>query len=130
MENHTNESNGLGGQQPPEQTSTRARPFEAIGSALRRGAEDARPAAEGALPRLKSVLNSAVYWTAYGLSYGAIFQWTLAKAGSLEGVRKGRSTAEQCLERLKAARNAKNANRTASTPLLGSPPQEAQAGPA
>src|SRR5205814_9209359 len=50
--------------------------FDAIRHAMRKGAEDARTAAEKAIPKVKSTAADAVYWTAYGVSFAVVFQWT------------------------------------------------------
>src|SRR6185295_17543343 len=65
------------------QTNPQPQPQRPVGDALRdailRGAEDARTAAEKAIPKVKSAAADAVYWTAYGVSFAAVFQWTMAK---------------------------------------------------
>jgi len=74
--------------------------FDALLDALRRGAEDARTAAEKAIPKVKSAAADAVYWAAYGVSYAAVFQWTLAKGLTPESLKSG------CHDGIKAAEEA------------------------
>ena len=84
-------------------------PDRSVLSALRKGAEDARTAAEKAIPKVKSAAADAVYWTTYGVSFAAVFQWTLAKglapeslkSGCYDGVKAGREAAEKWIEKLK-----------------------------
>ena len=38
---------------------------------------------------MKSAAADAVYWTAYGVSFAAVFQWTLAKGLAPESLRSG-----------------------------------------
>ena len=83
--------------QPPPQPE---RPvFDSLRDAIREGAEDARTAAEKAIPKLKAATADAVYWTAYGISFAVVFQWTFAKGLTPEslksGVRDGFKAAEE-----------------------------------
>ena len=57
-------------------------PDRSLLGALRKGAEDARTAAEKAIPKVKSAAANAVYWTTYEASSAAVFQWELAKLTS------------------------------------------------
>src|SRR5947207_9418025 len=83
--------------------------FDAIRDALRRGAEDARTAAEKAIPKVKSAAADAVYWTAYGASFTVVFHWAMAKGlapeslkcGLRDGVKGGKEAAEKWLDRLR-----------------------------
>jgi len=78
-------------------------------SGLRKGTEDARSAAAKAVPKVKSAADGAVYWTAYGVSFAAVFQWELAKgltpenlkSGVRDGVAGGRKAAEKWINRLR-----------------------------
>jgi len=76
---------------------------DALRDALRRGAEDARTAAEKTIPKVKSAAAGAVYWTAYGAAFAAVFQWTLAKGLTPEslksGFRDGVKAAEEAAQR-------------------------------
>src|SRR2546425_2374933 len=71
--------------QPPPETSV----FGTFRSGIRRGAEDAKAAAEKAIPKVKSAAAGAVSWTAYGVSFAAVFQWTLAKGLAPESLKSG-----------------------------------------
>src|SRR5438128_10507301 len=83
--------------------------FDAFRDAIRKGAEDARTAAEKAIPKVKSAATDAVYWTAYGVSFAAVFKWTLAKgltpeslkSGFRDGIKGGTEAAEKWIEKLK-----------------------------
>ncbi len=98
--------------------------FDAVASALRQGAEHARKAAEEALPKLKSAASDAAYWTAYGVTFAAVFQWTLIKTlapeivknGCLDGVKAGKDAAAKWVEQLRQRQQ------PAPPPLLSAPP--------
>ncbi len=82
-------------------------PFGTIRSAMRQAAADAREAADRAVPKVKSAAEDAVYWMAYGVSFAAVFQWQVAKhlapqclkAGNRDGVKKGKESAEEWMEK-------------------------------
>jgi hypothetical protein len=82
--------------------------FDAIASAVRKGAEHARKEAEEAMPRLKTAAADAAYWTAYGVVFAGVFQWTLVKTftpdvvkkGCRDGVKAGRDAAERWVEQM------------------------------
>lgn len=90
--------------EPNESQSTGARPEEGFGTGARDGASEARRRAGEALPGIKAAASKAAYWTAYGISYAATYQWTLLQAGAREGVKAGRSAAEQWMEKMRQAR--------------------------
>ena len=91
--------------QPQPETSL----LGALGAGIRQGAEDAITAAEKTIPKVKSAAIGAVYWTAYGVTFTAVFQWSLAKglapeslkSGCRNGVKAGREAAERWIEKLK-----------------------------
>src|SRR5213083_778618 len=87
------------GAQAEPQPQHERRVFEDFRDAIRRGAEDARTAAEKTIPKVKSAAADTVYWTAYGVSFAVVFQWTLAKGLTPEslksGVRDGVKAAEE-----------------------------------
>lgn len=76
--------------------------FDRMCSGFRRGAEDARQAAQEAVPKLRSLAAQVAYGVAYGLSYGGTFGFTVAnelcppviKDGLRDGVQQGRTAAE------------------------------------
>ena len=76
---------------------------------LRQGAEDARAAAEKAIPKVKSAAADAAYWTAYGVSFAAVFHWALAKgftpesvkSGVRDGVKAGAEAAQRWMDKLR-----------------------------
>ena len=77
------------GAQAEPQPQHERRVFEDFRDAIRKGAEDARTAAEKTIPKVKSAAADAVYWTAYGVSFAAVFQWTLAKGLAPESLKSG-----------------------------------------
>jgi len=91
---------------PQSQPETRV--LGALSSGIRQGAEDARIAAENALPKVKSAAAGAVYWTAYGVSFAAVFQRSLAKglapeslkSGVRDGVKAAEAAAQKWIEKL------------------------------
>ena len=103
------------------QPQAERRVFDAFREALRRGAEDARTAAEKAVPKVKSAAADAVYWTAYGVSFATVFQWTFAKglapeslkAGFRDGVKAASDAAERWTEKL-TRRNEQTTDATAN----------------
>jgi len=111
------------------QPQSERRVFDALRDAILKGAEDAKTAAEKAVPKVKSAATSAVYWTAYGVSYAAVFQWTFAKGitseslkwGLRDGVKGGMQAAEKWIEKLKQ----RKAKSTSDTPELIGPSSEA-----
>ena len=117
MDNTSNPQNERSDSVADETTSAQARPqpqpetslLGALGAGIRQGAEDAITAAEKTIPKVKSAAEGAVYWTAYGVSFAAVFQWTLAKglapeslkSGCRDGVKAARQAAENWTENLK-----------------------------
>jgi hypothetical protein len=74
-----------------ETTSAPAQPQpdRSFFGALRKGAEDARTAADKAIPTVKSTAADAVYWTAYGVSFVTVFHWAMAKGLAPESLKSG-----------------------------------------
>ena len=103
--------------------------FDALRDAIRKGAEDARTAAEKTIPKLKSAAADAVYWTAYGVSFAAVFQWTLAKGLAPEslksGLRDGVKTAEEAAQRWSNKLRQRKEQATDATPHQAGPPAAA-----
>ncbi len=97
------------GAQAERQPQPERRALDALRDAFRSGAEDARTAAEKAIPIVKSAAAGAVYWTAYGAAFAAVFHWTFAKglapeslkSGFHDGVKGGTEAAEKWIEKLK-----------------------------
>jgi hypothetical protein len=83
--------------------------FDALASTVRKGAEHARKGAEEAMPRLKAAAVEAAYWTAYGVVFAGVFQWTLVKTytpeivkkGCVDGITGGREAAEKWVEQIR-----------------------------
>ena len=86
MEDSNSQTNGG---PSAENTAREKRPIDALLSALRQGAEDARKAAEQAVPRIKAAVAEADYWAAYGLAFAAVFPWTVAKNITPDTVKAG-----------------------------------------
>lgn len=105
--------------------------FDSASSAFREGAEDAKRAAKEAIPKLKSAAADAVYWAGYGVAYAAVFQWTVAKqltpeslkAGWRDGVKAGRTAAENWMDNLKQRKVDPTADPSAAA---GGPGQQTQ----
>ena len=77
--------------------------------AVNEGAQQARAAAEKAVPKIKAALADATYWTGYGVSFAAVFSYTVAselapevlKTGSRDGAAAGKKAAEDFATRCK-----------------------------
>src|SRR5437867_1696271 len=126
MENPTNpQSEHSDGQSAADETTgAQADPhpqserpvFHSFRDAIRKGAEDARTAAEKTIPKVKSAAAGAVYWTAYGVSFAAVFHWSLAKglapeclkSGLRDGVTGGREAAEKWIQKLRQRKEKAN----------------------
>src|ERR1041384_2787488 len=125
MDNTTNPQNEHNASDRPAQDGSSAqakeqsgkRIFDSIGSAMRRGAEEASSAAGKAIPKLKSAAADAIYWAAFGVSFAAVFQWTVArkvtpefvKSGCRDGVKAGRAAAEDWVDALRQRKEKANA---------------------
>jgi hypothetical protein len=102
MNNVTSETNSTE-QHSAENAAPDQHGFDAAFSAVRQGAEDAKRAAEKAIPRIKAAASEAAYWTAYGVTFAAIFQWELVKrftpqpvkSGCQDGVKAGKDAADK-----------------------------------
>jgi len=85
------------------QSSSRHCVFESVRRAAKEGAQEARAAAEKALPKVKAALSDATYWAAYGVSFATVFSYTVVtelapeclKAGGRDGAQAGRRAAEE-----------------------------------
>src|SRR5207237_8443625 len=120
-----------------ETTSAQARPqpqpetslLGALGAGIRQGAEDAITAAEKTIPKVKSAAADAAYWTAYGVSFAAVFQWTLAKGLAPEslksGFRDGVKAAEEAAQRWTDKLRHRKEQATNATPAQAGPSAEA-----
>ena len=120
-----NEMNGAHGT-PPQQEPNKP-VLDALRDAIRRGAEDARSAAEKAVPKVKSATADAAYWTAYGISFAAVFHWAFAKgmtpeplkAGVRDGVKAAREAAQKWTDNLRQRKE-----QTAASPEPAGPSAE------
>jgi hypothetical protein len=137
MSDQPNEPNGQNNGNPSgDQARTQQEPgkciLDSLTSAMRKGAEDARKAAEEAIPKVKAAASDAAYWMAYGVSFAAVFQWTVAKSftpecvksGYRDGVKAGREAAEKWVDTVKHPKPETTA--TASPPQTGPPAECAQ----
>jgi hypothetical protein len=113
------------GAQAEPQPQHERRVFDDIRDAIRRGAEDARTAAAKTIPKVKSAAADAVYWTAYGVTFAAVFQWTLAKglapeslkSGFRDGVKAAEDAAQRWTDKLRQRKEqATNATRGQAGP--------------
>ena len=117
------------GARPKPQPLPERPALNSLRDAIRKGAEDARTAAEQTIPNVKSAAASAAYWTAYGVSFAAVFHWALAtgftpeslKSGVRDGVQCGREAAAKWIETLRQ----RKARATDATPIQPSPSGEA-----
>ncbi len=126
MDNTTSQNSAQGDSRPVREETTTAQAtaqpqresglLDSLGNAIRKGAEDARTAAEDAIPKVKSAAAGAVYWTAYGVSFAAVFQWSLAKglapeclkSGLRDGVTGRREAAEKWIQKLRQRKEKAN----------------------
>src|SRR5262249_40427775 len=99
-------SNQSDGQNSPNSEANPQRPFERVISAVRTGADDARKAAEQAMPKIKAAASSAAYWAAYGASFATVFEWTLLELGCRDGIKAGKAAAEKWFDSIKGTRPA------------------------
>ena len=84
--------------------------FDSLRSAVNEGAQQARAAAEKAIPQIKAAVSGATYWLGYGASFATVFSYTVArelapqalKAGCREGAQAGRKAGQECAEQFKA----------------------------
>ena len=109
--NHNQQNQDNHGDRPTEQTAdaqTHAQgpagrcALDSVYSAIRKGANDAKDAAEKALPKITSAASDAGYWMSYGIAFAVVFQWTVAKhltpgclkSGYRDGLKAGKEKAE------------------------------------
>lgn len=125
--NPSNESNGSHADHGPSERARRF--FDDLSSSIRKGAEDARKVAEDAIPKVKTAAKDAAYWTAYGVSFAAMFEWTLlkhftpecVKAGCRDGVRSGQQRADAWVNEM---RQRQQSSPTTPPPVQPSPNTE------
>lgn len=83
--------------------------FESMYSALSKGAQQARSAAEKAVPKVKAAASDAAYWVGFGVSFATVFSCILIKelipavviTGCQDGARAGKAKAEDFTTSLK-----------------------------
>jgi hypothetical protein len=139
MSDQPNEPNGPNSGDPStDQTKAQQEAgkcmLNSLASAMRKGAEDAGKAAEEAIPKVKAAASDTAYWMAYGVSFAAVFQWTVAKSftpecvksGYRNGVKAGREAAEKWVDSVKHRKPETTA--TASPPQTGPAAEGAQPG--
>jgi hypothetical protein len=79
-------------------------------SAINEGAQQARVAAEKAIPKIKAAVSDATCSLGYGVSFAAVFSYTLAtelapevlKTGSRDGAAAGKKAASDFATRCKS----------------------------
>jgi hypothetical protein len=122
MDQNTN--NSAESNQPPKALA------EGLISAIRDGTHRAQATAERALPAVKSAAGEAVYWTAFGVTFAAVFSWVLAreitpdsvKTRFQDGLKAGKGSAEDYARRMAARRAPRQ------VALLGPPKTDAEPG--
>ena len=78
------------------------RVFDSVRDAINDGAQQARAAAEEAIPKVKAAVSDATYWLGYGISFATVFSYTVMnelapevlKTGARDGTQAGRKAAE------------------------------------
>jgi hypothetical protein len=122
LPNEPTGQNSGGGESKPT-SELRSPIFDALASAVRKGAEHARKETEEGMPRLKAAAAEAAYWTVYGVVFVGVSQWTLVKAftpevvkkGCRDGIKGGREAAEKWVEQMRRP------NQPAPSLLLAAP---------
>jgi hypothetical protein len=111
MNETSNPNPGSGDQANQSSHSSSGRgPFDSLRDALNEGAQQAKAAAEKAVPKIKAAVSDATYWAGYGVSFAAVFSYTVAtelapdvlKAGGRDGAAAGKKAAEDFATRCKA----------------------------
>ena len=85
------------------------RVLESLRSAVNEGAQQAKAAAEKAIPKVKAAVSGAAYWLGFGASFASVFSYTVAKelapeilkAGLRDGAQAGQKKGEQWVSKLK-----------------------------
>ena len=101
--------------------------FDRLSSAVNDGANQARAAAEKAIPKVKAVVSGASYWLGYGVSFASVFSYTVAKdlapeslkTGCKDGAEAGRKTASDLSAKLHAQSGATEASAPPDTDPSG-----------
>jgi len=83
--------------------------LESLRSAVNEGAQQAKAAAEKAIPKVKAAASGAAYWLGFGASFATVFSYTVVrelapeilKAGFRDGAQAGQKSAEQWVSKLK-----------------------------
>jgi hypothetical protein len=130
--NETGQPNNGPAQEGPSAHQARNRPLDSLLDSLRRGAQEARRAADRALPRVKTAAAEADYWG--GLAFAASFAAALvaevtpeaAKRGCREGSQAGKQAARNWTREAKDA----TSTDTAVPPLLAQGAEGPQPGTA
>lgn len=85
-------------------TQERGSAWGRLRSALNSGADEARRQAEEAAPKIKAAFGDAVYFLGYGISFGAVFSFVVAKeltpAMFKKGCREGAAAGESAADRV------------------------------
>src|SRR5207247_8238765 len=88
--------------------------LEPLRSAVHEGAQQAKAAADKAIPKVRAAVSGAAYWLGYGVSFATVFSYTVItamapevlKAGCRDWSQAGRKTAEDLASKLKAQHKA------------------------
>jgi hypothetical protein len=76
--------------------------LDSVRDAINEGAQQARAAAEEAIPKVRAAVSDATYWLGYGVSFAAVFSYAVVaelapevlKTGARDGREAGRKAAE------------------------------------
>jgi hypothetical protein len=104
-------ANGNAGPQPGHSV------LESLCSAVNEGAQQAKAAAEKAIPKIKAAASEATYWMGFGASFATVFSYTVArelapqvlKAGVRDGAQAGAKSGEEWASKVGRKRNAAEA---------------------
>lgn len=131
-----NQSQPNNGSQPHEPANPGPQPgrspLDSLCSAVNEGAQQAKAAAEKAIPKVKAAVSDAAYWLGYGVSFATVFSYTVVrelapevlKAGCHDGAQAGHKAAEDLASQIKTPHAA-----TDTTSAPGSEPSSPAAQP-
>lgn len=102
--------------------------LESLCSAVNEGAEQAKAAAENAIPKVKAALSEATYWLGFGATFASVFSYTvikelapeILKAGLRDGAQAGKRSGERWASRSRTQTEAAGAGAATGADLSGS----------
>ena len=103
--------------------------LESLCSAVNEGAQQAKAAAEKAIPKVKAAASSATYWLGFGASFATVFSYTVVrelapeilKTGLRDGAQAGQKRAEGWASKLKSQPDVTEAASTGVNPADPAP---------